>query len=311
MRTDEEELLIYSIRSGTVRYKNILIVPATIDQIFFANQIYVNSYTDCVDKGIMTDNELEVWMVENSILPKSFFATKKSLLSSIDSHKKNLFRNRFSKRSIKLIKSELKNTRAKLNDLLKPKLEMSQNTCEFISQTNKLIYLLKKTTLEHNKPYRAENYNKIIEIWNSSLLSEHEIRRLARSNAWKSIWSNKGFGFDLFKKRKNADLTINQRNLLTWSKIYDNIQESLECPSEAVIEDDDILDGWFLIQKDKREQERIKQESESLSVNTRHNSKMSNASHVFMANMDPDSLSVMNQGSSDLDIQKSLLNRNK
>ena len=38
--------------------------------------------------------------------------------------------------------------------------------------------------------------------------------------------------------------------------MYDNIQESMECPSEKVIEDDDALDGWFIEQRRKNEREK-------------------------------------------------------
>ena len=38
--------------------------------------------------------------------------------------------------------------------------------------------------------------------------------------------------------------------------MYDNIQESMECPSDKVIEDDDALDGWFIEQRRKNEREK-------------------------------------------------------
>ena len=295
MRTDEKEYWIQSIRVGTIKYENIKIVPATIDQMYDAADVYRKSYDESLNSGIMTDSGLEHWMIENSLLPKSFFTSKENLNTSIDNIKKNLFNNRASKAAVKKIRGDLKNARAKLKDLFDQKSKMSHNTCEFIAQTEKLVSLLRATTFRNNKPYKPINMNVIIEIWQESLASEPLVRSLSRCDIWKSIWANKGFGFSLFLNKPEHDLTINQRNLITWSRVYDNIQESLDCPSDKVIEDDDMLDGWFLIQQSKREKEKMEQEAEKLSGPT---SKMADASHVFIP-----------QGSNNIDI--ALLNEGK
>ena len=46
----------------------------------------------------------------------------------------------------------------------------------------------------------------------------------------------------MFLNATEGELTYNQKNLMIWSQMYDNIQETLDCPSKEVIEDDDILD---------------------------------------------------------------------
>jgi hypothetical protein len=60
--------------------------------------------------------------------------------------------------------------------------------------------------------------------------------------------------------------------------MYDNIQESLDCPNKDVIDDDDMLDGWFIIQSKKREQEKAEQD---INESTK-NGKIKNASEVFV-----------------------------
>ena len=152
MRNDEEEYWIQSIRAGTVNHQDITIVPATIEQMRDAADAYRLSYDESVDNGIMTDEGLESWMIENSLLPKSFYVSRENLNSSIDDIKKSLFYNRSSKSAVKKIRGDLKNARAKLKDLLAPKSQMSQNTCEFIAQTEKLICLLRQTTFKKGKP---------------------------------------------------------------------------------------------------------------------------------------------------------------
>ena len=73
-------------------------------------------------------------------------------------------------------------------------------------------------------------------------------------------------------------LSIDQKNIIVWSRMYDNIQESMDCPSDDVIQDDDMLDGWFIVQRKKQEKEKAKAELESGLTN----SKISNSDEIFV-----------------------------
>jgi hypothetical protein len=72
------------------------------------------------------------------------------------------------------------------------------------------------------------------------------------------------------------DTTDEQRALINISKMYDSIYEHPECPDDKIIEDDDMLDGWMLFQKEKREKEK-KQDSI-----VGGNNKMKNAGEIFL-----------------------------
>ena len=79
--------------------------------------------------------------------------------------------------------------------------------------------------------------------------------------------------------------------------MYDNVHESLEAPTSDVIEDDDMLDGWFLVQQDKREKERKEAEVND----TLTNSKIASSPEVFMmagSNKDISSINDMNSTNS-------------
>ena len=77
---------------------------------------------------------------------------------------------------------------------------------------------------------------------------------------------------------QDRDLSIDQKNMVVWSRMYDNIQESMDCPSDSVINDDDMLDGWFIIQNKKQDKERAESELESRVSND----KISNSEEVFV-----------------------------
>ena len=113
----------------------------------------------------------------------------------------------------------------------------------------------------------------------SSLLNDSQIRELARTEPWKSLWIiREKSKIPLFANIDSGELTHNQKNIVIWSQMYDNIQESLECPSSEVINDDDMLDGWFIVQSRKREKEKMQKEFET---NT-NNEKIKNSSEVFV-----------------------------
>lgn len=282
MRTDQQEFLIQSIRAGTVHYKNLRIVPATIDQNMKSCEVFSKTYDRCLDSGVMTEEQMEQWMIATKLLPSDFKKLQDTFNKEIDNQKLSLYKSRQSAKKVNQIRYLLNELRSDLLNLRRPKNEFSQNTCEFIAHLDQRMYILRCTTMYGKKKYTGSNFAKVFAIWQDSLLSETTIRELARCYSWKSIWnihkSNK-IG-SLFKqyKRKNIDLTVNQRNLITWSNIYDNVSESMDCPSEDVISDDDMLDGWFIDQKNKREKE-AKKDSISDKIKS---SKIANANHVFV-----------------------------
>jgi len=95
---------------------------------------------------------------------------------------------------------------------------------------------------------------------------------VARSDIFRGMWSLAKRGSDLFGNRA-CFLTKDQSALCSFASMYDNVNENPERPSEKVIEDDDCLDGWFIVQKRKHEGEKKKREVEAML----NNSKVANS----------------------------------
>jgi hypothetical protein len=98
--------------------------------------------------------------------------------------------------------------------------------------------------------------------YNESIADEASIRRIARSGFWRCKWmaSKKNRGVRTLFDREMFDLTLDQFRLVYWSQVYDSAFESMEAPSDDVIEDDKLFDRWLEEQHKKREQERKKSE---------------------------------------------------
>ena len=85
--------------------------------------------------------------------------------------------------------------------------------------------------------------------------TEKMIRRVARSPQWSITWgASKTSGDPLFGK-PSTSYTSEQALLCYWAMMYDSVYESLERPSDKIIEDDEALDKWFEDQKRKRDKE--------------------------------------------------------
>ncbi len=89
------------------------------------------------------------------------------------------------------------------------------------------------------------------------------LREIARSDPWRTIWvcrKGEGVVFGV----PPVDYTEEQRSLVGWSGLYDNIYEHSDCPPDAIIEDDDMLDGWLIDQRQQREKRQNKQAAEEI-----------------------------------------------
>jgi len=99
--------------------------------------------------------------------------------------------------------------------------------------------------------------------------TEAEIRLLARSPTWSIVWS-------VAKKTGNvfgipaASYTKDQMLLCYWSLMYDSVYESMDRPSDKVVEDDEALDKWFEEQRDKRAKESKRKQVMDKSSANRH-----------------------------------------
>lgn len=285
MKQHEREFFISRIRSGKtniiINNDKITIIPPTLDllqescEIF--NEIYEKSYND----GIMTEEDNENWMIEAELWNKEEDEKIKGYNKDIERLKIEIYnaRNNYSlKEKIRLY---LRAGEKQLLELQNKKNQYYFNTCEGVAAAEKTAFIIKNTAFIKNSicDFDKISLTFLIDRYHNTYLKEYEIRELARTEPWKSLWIiRENCGYKLFCNPENTDLTYNQKNLIIWSQMYDNIQESLDCPTKEVIEDDDLLDGWFIIQGKKRDKEKSEQDFE----NSVKSNKIKNASEIFV-----------------------------
>src|SRR5689334_1214762 len=83
------------------------------------------------------------------------------------------------------------------------------------------------------------------EVLSEGLMPIDEIREVARDPEWRLTWTLQRENLPGIFGRKISDLTLSQKLLIYWSRVYDSAFEGSEPPSSEVINDDDKFDEWL------------------------------------------------------------------
>jgi|TARA_B100000085_G_scaffold24056_1_gene20228 hypothetical protein len=262
MDLSEREFLVFRIRSGVykVLYNkfNIKILTPTIEDELEACEVYDRSYYEAINDDIMTQEECFEWMIEDGIWTYEEDLKIKEINKEIENLKVNVYKKYNNTKLRESARIYLRAAEEGLAQLENRKNAYYGNTCEGIAQLDKSMFLLESCSYVGGQRLDPESVelNSLLNKYYSLILKEADSREIARSDPWRSIWSLKDTNtFNIFSNT-NRELSVDQRNLLIWSRMYENIQESMECPSDEVIKDDDALDGWFIEQRRKNEREK-------------------------------------------------------
>lgn len=288
MKQHEREYFTSRIRSGIINIKldtvNLKIQPITLEEELQVQETYMLAYRKAKQDGFLENDEILQNLRDRGVWTTQDDEKEKGLEKDIERLKVELFQNKNKSDWVQQIKKYLSAGKKQLNELLERKHQYFENSCEGLSQVEKIKKLIELSCYkEDNTAYVKYDFadipiDYIIKLYGYQLLSETTVRELARSEPWRSTWILKDSNaYELFAN-KGKQLTQDQRSLLIWSKMYDNVQESIDAPSDDVIEDDDMLDGWFILQRKKRDQEKAKSDIEKMTSN----SKISNSSEIFV-----------------------------
>lgn len=274
------EFLVSQTKLGIVYNENFIIEPFKTISLIQSYKIYQESYDECLLNEIMTNEETLLWLEVEGLWTNKKEQEIKDSQDHMDNIKVEMFKSALDKQKVESLRKQLRGIEKSIIRASSYKSSLLQNTCEANSEYEQRTWLILQSVKVTNKDFLIEDHiNTIYSVFQDNLLEDRDIRELARKEPWHSFWtvSEKG-KFPLFKQYKDRELTHNQKNLLLWSQTYDNIQESLDCPDKDVIDDNDLLDGWFILQSRERQNEKKKK----LLDTSIGNAKIQNSSEVFM-----------------------------
>lgn len=253
--------------------------PLTLEERNMANYVYRQ---EMEDTRLLTRKELLQNAIDSGLWEKSFDKQMNLLTKEHSQLKKDLEQQK------KLDKARLKpsSVAIRLDKRIQHvsgilgKLDMSRTqyidlpSAEYYAECQRGTYYLRCATLSF--PEMDQRWSSLKELedeqetdlvsalmrsyYDDSIASETEIRKVARSGYWRCKWigSKKNRGVKTLFDREMYDLTMDQFRLVYWSQVYDSAFESLEAPSDEVVDDDKLFDRWLEEQHQKRKQERKK-----------------------------------------------------
>lgn len=230
---------------------------------FEAELIKKNSSVDNYMLGMFSEAELINKMIEIGVWSDEEEMELKSMPSKIDAAKVDIYQKylTFQSNRVKQLRNILSRMKNKQIELLNKRHAYDLYTSDGFAESEKVQYLVLKNTKD-----TSGNSIDVEEIpeWLASMLvneylknrpTELSLRGLAKYGPWRAIWASGRHEKGVFGV-PSSFLTEQQQGLIAWSKLYDNILEHPEPPSDEVINDDDLLDGWIIIEKNKREKDK-------------------------------------------------------
>jgi hypothetical protein len=287
MDFQKRELFLLKIRFGKIKISklNCELYPPTIEDKLESCEIYDQAYFNALNEEMMTEHQMTEWMIEHNLWSHHEEKDLDGIRKNIEDVKVEVYRLNKEKNKAIQLKRYLRSVEKKLNDQINKKNLYYYNTCESIANLEKLRYIIKRNCLRNDRVCDLDDdeLDYALDCFRESILQEDIIRELARTEPWRSLWFIKGNNKQNLFVDLGRDITINQQNLVLWSQTYDNIHESMDCPSEDVINDDDMLDGWLISESRKRKQEKVEKD-----MNNKMSDKVKNSSEVFLMASDID-----------------------
>lgn len=277
------EFFLSRIIAGYLVYNQnghwLKICSPTSDLMYEANLIYCDCYNKCLDAGIMDEvGVMEIlhlnglWTEENEkeyeYLPKHMEVWKEKIYESFG-RKSECDRNR---KYLKFVEKEYEK-------LFSIRSQFNYASCDGISSYAKHQFLVERSTFtKSGKRYNwsALSPHQLLSYYQSNIIFESTLRELSHNSPWDNIWQAGKKSKSLFDKPA-TELSSEQIRLICWSGMYDNIHENSDCPSDEIVNDNDALDGWLIIQRKEREQRKFEKKTEN-----RISDKINNADEIYI-----------------------------
>ena len=299
MQSNQKELLLARIRCGYHIYKGkditLYIHHPTKEQNYEAQLVFAEAYEEAYAEENMVEEELLEMLEDQGFWNETIKERLEEIDKQQDILKKQIFELFFEPRERELKRLELNELREESAQILSNKHSYDFLTCEGIATFAKSIWLIENTTkLPDGSDYDWEEISptSLLTQYKKAVIPETQYRELARTTPWRSFWNCNKSCSGVFEGAA-SDLTTEQVSLMSFSLMYDNIYQSTECPPDEIVEDDDAIDGWLLLQREKQSKSQKEKLLEKL------HSKHKSAKDIFVAAKDYDDAKRINNLNSD------------
>ena len=271
MLPHERERVLYRILSGKTILNDfgLVVFAPSLDLLYEGEEIYHEYYNK---KHILTKEDIRLLALKRGTISKSDLSFLDTYEDKIKVLQVELYNEFYEEIKFKTITKELSRLRDRNNFILSELNKYETYSRENLAHYAKSMFLISKTTFKDGKifDFNSKTSSIVLSELNKYNITNEDIREIARKSSWANTWFTLK-GSNIFPNFP----TIEQQLLIMWSKVYDNIRETEDCPLEAIIDNDDALDGWLILQKHKREKEQKNKKIKSFS-------KIQQADEVFI-----------------------------
>lgn len=251
------------INSG--KFISLLLHPPTPKEHAQAAIIYSIEMQRAHLVGLPSETEL----LTNLMLIDQWSQEKENIISGIKDDiytiRKGLLDLLFNTTKLEKARSLLRRAERALIERLEKRHSILQNSSEAHAEICRQRYLIGQITetIDGERFWTTQKefedcsddhlINQLCEaFFHTMRISITNIREISRSSEWRSYWEVAKVTNDLFDNPISS-WSLNQKELAYWSTVYDSVYGAFERPSKDVVNDDDLLDSWFLRQGEKIE----------------------------------------------------------
>lgn len=259
----EREFFINRIWCGytNISYdgKRFKILDPTPELKYEAEEIYFKSYARAQNMGVLSSEQLLSVMMSygywNDANEKDFQVT---LPKEIEHWKVQLFKYSVRSSLVGQFRKTLNAVTARYNDLRAKRNMYFSASCDGVASFAKWQYLIGRCTRIGRKKcdWTETNIHHIMNHYHSARFSDKMLRYLSRTSPWTAMVASSKYLSGLTSKSA-IEMTDEQICLLSWTATYENVRKACSTPSEVVINDDDMLDGWFIVQEQERKAKQV------------------------------------------------------
>lgn len=216
------------------------------DLLAQGDAIYEETLKESRFEGMISVNDVPRICVERGIIPNLDY--EKDIMTmekGIAQNQIKLYEARKDPTLANKIRVRIKGMRDEINRVHEKVFAIERQTREFWAAGIREDWIISQSLFYLNKTHVEQIFNldKIKFSYYASMFSDSDLRMIARSEPWRTLWrTRKGANFQF------PPMNSQQVTLARWSSFYDNVFKSPECPDFNVINDDDMLDGWVQIQ---------------------------------------------------------------
>jgi hypothetical protein len=269
MTDRDRERLVYRILAGRDRLvlttdagrETFWVTSPTPLDRYGAAEVYDEALREAELDGLLSEDEVLGLLVNAGHWSASDEEELETARGNLDKLKIRLYKSGRRKRERDAAREMLARTRTLIGELLVRRHRFDDRTATWAATIARQRYLVGRCLLRtRGEPvWPREDFwrdcgpllDQAVRMFQQQRPSEAELREAARTDPWRTIWACRHEG-SVFG-RPAAELSDDQRALVSWTRLYDQCYEDPERPPDDVVCDDDAFDGWLLVKKQERE----------------------------------------------------------